>query len=196
MSFKKEDDERCERAKKRSDQRSRTRTSKWRRKLFIRQRISSCTACFSQYLRDEDEVTWWRQEVTKTRETRVSTQLLNTISHAEEKNYSLSHCWRRRTRWSRAWVMRCWINARATWCIVSWREREARFITQSCFSSKQCSHLQARSMKARHVWVVTTLRRWTQRQHQIFWSWWSNIHQHLLKHAEIDISIKNHELSH
>ena len=58
MSSKKEDDKRYERAKKRNDQQSRARTLKWRRKLFIHQRISSCTACFSQHLRDEDEVTW------------------------------------------------------------------------------------------------------------------------------------------
>ncbi len=159
MSFKKEDDERCERVKKRNDQRSRMRTSKWREKLFIRQRISSCTACFSRYLRDEDEATWQRQEVMKTREMKVSTQLLNTISHAERKNYSFFHCQRRRARWFQAWAMRCWINARAAWCIISWRERKTKFITQSCFSLKQCSHLRARLMRARHVWVITTLRR-------------------------------------
>ncbi len=196
MSSKKEDDERRERAKKRSDQRSRARTSKWREKLFIHQWISSRTACFSRYLRDEDEAMWRRWKVTKTRETRVSTQLLDTISHAERENYSLFHCRRRRARQFQAWAMKCWINARAAWRIVSWRRREARFITQSCFSSKQCSHLRARSMRARHMWVVTTLKQRTQRQHQIFWSWWSNIRQHLSKHAEIDMSIRNRELSH
>ena len=98
MSSKKEDDERRERTKKRSDQRSRARTSKWREKLFIHQRISSRTACFSQYLRDEDKVMQRRHEVTRTREARISIQLLNTISHDWEKSYSLSHCWRWRTR--------------------------------------------------------------------------------------------------
>ena len=129
MSFKKEDDERCERMKKRSDQRSRVRMSKWRRKLFIHQRISSRTVYFSQYLRDEDEVTWWQQEVTRTRKMKVSIQLLNTISYAERKNYSLFHCWRRRTRWFQAWAMRCWIIARTAWCIISWRRCKTRFIT-------------------------------------------------------------------
>ncbi len=47
MSFKKEDDECHERAKKRSDQWSQARTSKWRRKLFIHQWISSRIACFN-----------------------------------------------------------------------------------------------------------------------------------------------------
>ncbi len=92
--------------------------------------------------------------------------------------------------------MRCWIIACAAWCIISWRERKTKFITQSCFSLKQCLHLQARSMKARHVWIITTLKWWTQRQHQIFWSWWFNIHQHLSKHAKINIFIKDHEFSH
>ncbi len=85
MFFKKEDDKRCERMKKRSNQQSRARTLKWRKKLFIYQRISSCIACFSQYLQDEDEVMWWQQEVMKTRKVRISTQLLDTISHAERK---------------------------------------------------------------------------------------------------------------
>ncbi len=67
---------------------------------------------------------------------------------------------------------------------------------QSCFSLKQCSHLRACSIKTQHMWVITTFRRWTQRQHQIFWSWWSNIRQHLSKHAEIDMSIRDRELSH
>ncbi len=196
MSFKKEDDEHHERVKKRSDQRSQARMLKWRKKLFIHQWISSCIACFSRYLRDEDEVTWRRWEVTKTRETRVFTQLLNTISHAERKNYSLFHCQRRRTRWFQAWMMKCWIIACAVWCIISWRRRKTRFITQSCFFLKQCSHLQARSMRARHMWVITTLRWWTQQQHQIFWSWWFNIRQHLLKHTEINMFITNHEFSH
>ncbi len=35
MSFKKEDNERCEKAKKRSDQWLQMRMSKWREKLFI-----------------------------------------------------------------------------------------------------------------------------------------------------------------
>ncbi len=73
MSFKKEDDKCCKRTKKRSDQWSWMKTLKWRRELFIHQWISSCIACFSQYLQDEDEVTWQRQEVTKTREMRIST---------------------------------------------------------------------------------------------------------------------------
>jgi hypothetical protein len=92
--------------------------------------------------------------------------------------------------------MRCWIITHAARCIISWRERETRFITQSCFSLKQCLHLRARSMRAQHMWIITTLRWWTQRQHQIFWSWWFNIHQHLLKHAKINMSIKDHEFSH
>ncbi len=45
MSFKKEDDQRHKRMKKRSDQRSRARTLKWREKLFIHQRILSRIAC-------------------------------------------------------------------------------------------------------------------------------------------------------
>ncbi len=51
-------------------------------------------------------------------------------------------------------------------------------------------------MRARHMWVITTLRWWMQRQHQIFWSWWFNIHQHLLKHTKINMFIKDHKLSH
>ena len=92
MFFKKEDDKRCERMKKRSNQQSRARTLKWRKKLFIYQRISSCTACFSQYLQDEDEVMWWQQEVMKTRKVRISTQLLDTISHAE-RCHDFSMCY-------------------------------------------------------------------------------------------------------
>ncbi len=129
MSSKKEDDECCERMKKRSDQWLQARTLKWRKELFIHQWISSCITCFSQYLRDEDEVTWWQWKVMKTREMRISTQLLNTISHAERKNYSLFHCWRRRARWSQAWVMKCWVIVHAAWCIISWRRRETKFIT-------------------------------------------------------------------
>ncbi len=59
MSSKKEDDERHEKAKKRSDQRSWVRTLKWRRKLFIHQRILLHIACFNWYLQDEDEAMWW-----------------------------------------------------------------------------------------------------------------------------------------
>ncbi len=59
MSFKKEDDECCEKAKKRSDQQLQVRMLKWRKKLFIHQWISSCTAYFSWYLQDEDEAMWW-----------------------------------------------------------------------------------------------------------------------------------------
>ncbi len=59
MFSKKEDDEHHERTKKRSNQWSQARTLKWRRKLFIHQRISSCIACFSWYLQDEDEAMWW-----------------------------------------------------------------------------------------------------------------------------------------
>ncbi len=195
MSSKKEGDERRERAKKRSDQRSRARTSKWRRKLFIRQRISSCTACFSRYLRDEDEATWWRREVTRTRETRISTQLLDTISHDWEKSYSLFHCRRWRVRRVLMQALRRWVIVSAARRIDSWRWRETEFITQSCFLTKQYSHLRARSMRARHVWVIAALRRWTQRQHQIIWSLWSIMRQHLSKHAEIDMSIKSCELS-
>ncbi len=59
MFFKKEDNEHHERMKKRSNQWSRARTLKWRRKLFIHQWILSCIAYFSQHLQDEDEATWW-----------------------------------------------------------------------------------------------------------------------------------------
>ncbi len=59
MSSKKEDDERCEKTKKRSNQWSQTRTLKWREKLFIHQWISLRTAYFSQHLQDEDKATWW-----------------------------------------------------------------------------------------------------------------------------------------
>ncbi len=81
MFFKKEDDERCEKVKKKSDQRSQVRTLKWEKKLFIHQWISSCITYFSQYLRNEDEVTWQRQEVMRIRKMKVFTQLLNIISH-------------------------------------------------------------------------------------------------------------------
>ena len=151
MFSKKEDDERREKAKKRSDQRSRARTSKWREELFIHQRISSRTACFSQYLRDEDEATWRRQEVTRTRKMRISTQLLDTILHDWEKSYSLSHCWRRRVRRTLMRALRQWVIISAARCIDSWRWRETEFIMQSCFLTKQYSHLRARSMRARHV---------------------------------------------
>ncbi len=167
MSSKKEDDERCEKAKKRSDQWSRTRTLKWREELFICQRISSRTACFSQYLRDEDEATWRWQEVIKTRKARIFTQLLNTISHDWERSHSLFHCRRRRARWVSMRALRRWFIARAARCIDSWRWRETEFIMQSCFLMKQYSHLRARSMRAQHMWVVAALRRRTQRQHQI-----------------------------
>ncbi len=196
MSFKKEDDERRERAKKRNDQRSQARTSKWGKKLFIRQRISSRTACFSRYLRDEGEATWRRWEVTRTKETRISTQLLDTIFHDWKRSYSLFHCWRRRVRRVLMRTLRRWVIARAARRIDSWRWRETEFIMQSCFSSKQYSHLRARSMRARHVWVVTALRRRTQRQHQIIWSSRSIMCQRLSKHAEIDMHIKNREFSH
>ncbi len=92
--------------------------------------------------------------------------------------------------------MRCWVITCTTWCIISWREHKTRFIMQSCFSLKQCSHLRAHLMRARHMWIITTLKWWTQRQHQIFWSWWFNIHQHLLKHAKINMFIKDHKFSH
>jgi len=81
MFFKKEDDERCEKVKKKSDQRSQVRTLKWEKKLFIHQWISSCITYFSQYLRNEDEVTWQRQEVMRIRKMKVFTQLWNIISH-------------------------------------------------------------------------------------------------------------------
>ncbi len=55
MSFKKEDDKRCEKAKKKSNQWSWMRTLKWRKKLFIHQQISLCITCFNQYLQDKDE---------------------------------------------------------------------------------------------------------------------------------------------
>ncbi len=195
MSSKKENDEHRERAKKRSDQRSRARTLKWRKELFIRQRISSRIACFNRYLQDEDEATWWWWEVMRTRETKASTQLLDTISHDWKKSYSLSHCQRRRARQVLMQALRQWVIISAARRIDSWRWHETEFITQSCFLTKQYSHLRARSMKARHVWVVAALRRWTQRQHQIIWSLQSIMCQHLLKHAEIDMSIKNRELS-
>ncbi len=57
-SFRKEDEQCHERMKKDSDQELQVRTLKWRRELSICQWISSCTACFRQYLRDENEVTW------------------------------------------------------------------------------------------------------------------------------------------
>ncbi len=139
---------------------------------------------------------WWWWEVMRMRKTRIFTQLLNTILHVKRKNYSLFHCWRWRAKWSQAWTMRCWIITCTTWCIISWREHKTRFITQSCFSSKQCSHLQAHLMRAQYMWIITMLRRWTQQQHQIFWSWWFNICQHLSKHAEINMFIKDHEFSH
>ena len=107
MFFKKEDDERCEKVKKRSDQQSQVRTLKWREKLFIHQWISSCITCFNWYLWDEDEAMWQQQEVIRMKEMKVSTQLLNTISHDWKKSYSLSHCRRRRVRQFQAWVMRC-----------------------------------------------------------------------------------------
>ena len=94
MSSKKEDDERCERAKKRSNQWLQARTLKWRRKLFIHQRISSCITYFNWYLRDEDEAMWWQQEVMRMKKMRTSTQLLNTILHNWKKSYSLFHCQR------------------------------------------------------------------------------------------------------
>ncbi len=81
MFFKKEDDERCEKVKKKSNQRSQVRTLKWEKKLFIHQWISSCITYFSQYLRNEDEVTWQRQEVMRIRKMKVFTQLLNIILH-------------------------------------------------------------------------------------------------------------------
>ncbi len=195
MSSKKEDDERCKKAKERSDQRSRARMSKWKKELFIHQRISSRTAYFSRYLRDEDEATWQRQEVTRTRKMRISTQLLDTISHDWEKSYSLSHCRRWRVRRVLMQALRRWVIVSAARCIDSWRWRETEFIMQSCFLTKQYSHLRARSMRAQHVWVVAALRRWTQRQHQIIWSLWSIMCQHLSKHAEINMSIKNREFS-
>ena len=160
LLFRKEDEWHHERMKKDSDQESQARTLKWREKLFTHQRISSRTACFRWYLQDKDETTWQWWEVMK--ETRISTQLLDTISHDWEESYSLSHCQRWRTR--RVWMqaLKWWIIAHAAWCINSWRWCKIEFIIQSCFSLKQCSHLRARSMKARHMWVITTLRRWTQ----------------------------------
>ncbi len=89
-----------------------------------------------------------------------------------------------------------WFIACVTWCIEIWRWREAEFIMQSCFSSKQCSHLWAHLMKARHMWIITALRWWTQQQHQIIWSVWFIMHQHYLKHAEINRFIRNCKLSH
>ncbi len=195
MSSKIEDDERRERAKKRSDQQSRARMLKWKKKLFIHQRISSRTACFSWYLRDEDEATWRWQEVTRMRRVRISTQLLDTISHDWEKSYSLFHCRRWRARRVLMQALKRWVIISAARRIDSWRWRETEFIMQSCFLTKQYLHLRARSMRARHVWIIAALRRWTQRQHQIIWSLQFIMRQHLLKHAEIDMSIKNREFS-
>ncbi len=131
----------------------------------------------------------------RTREAKISTQLLNTISHDWEKSYSLFHCQRRRVRWVLMQALRWWVIISAAWCIDSWRWRKTKFIMQSCFLMKQYLHLRACSMKARHVWIIAALKRWTQRQHQIIWSLWFIMHQHLLKHAEINMFIKNHELS-
>ncbi len=61
---------------------------------------------------------------------------------------------------------------------------------------KRKKKLQARSMRARHMWIIITLRRWTQQHHQIFWSWWFNICQHLAKHAKINMFIKDHKFNH
>ncbi len=196
MSFKKEDDERCKRTKKRSDQWLQARTLKWERKLFIHQWISSCIACFNQYLQDENEVIWWWWKVMRTRRMKVSTQLLDTISHDWEKSYSLFHYWRWKVRWVLMQALKWWVIACAARHIDSWKWRKAEFIMQSCFSSKQCLYLRACSMKTRHVWVVITFRWWTQRQHQIFWSWLFNIHQYLLKYTKINMSIRDHKLSH
>ncbi len=128
MSLKKENDEHCEKVKKRSDQQSQVRTLKWREKLFIHQWISSCITCFNWYLWDEDEAMWQQQEVMRMKEMKVSTQLLNTISHDWKKSYSLSHYQRWRTRWVLMQVMRWWIIISAVWCIDSWRWREVEFI--------------------------------------------------------------------
>ncbi len=195
MSSKKEDDKRHERAKKRSDQRSQARTSKWRKELFIHQWISSCTACFSQHLQDEDEAMWWQWKVMRTKEARIFIQLLNTILHDWKKSHSLSHCQRWRVRQVLMQALRWWFIACAAWCINSWRWYKIEFIMQLCFLMKQCLHLQAHLMKTWHVWVVAALRQWTQRQHQIIWSLQFIMHQQLLKHAEINMYIKNHELS-
>ena len=195
MSSKKENDEHHERAKKRSDQRLQTRTLKWRRELFIHQWILSCIACFSQHLQDKDEATWQWQEVMRMKRARIFTQLLNTISHDWKKSHSLFHCQRRRVRQVLMQALRWWFIACAAWCINSWRWREAEFIMQSCFFTKQCSHLRACSMRAQHMWIVAAFRWWTQRQHQIVWSLQFIMHQQLLKHAEIDMHIKNHEFS-
>ncbi len=137
--------------KKKSNQWSQARTLKWRKKLFIRQQISSHTACFSQNLQDEDEVTWWWQEVTRTREVKISTQLLDKISHDWEKSYSLFHYQRRRVRRVLMQALRWWVIISAAWCIDSWKWRETEFIMQSCFLIKQYSHLRACSMKAQHM---------------------------------------------
>ncbi len=158
-SFKKEDEWHHERVKKDSDQELQARTLKWREKLFICQRISSRTACFKWYLRDKDEATQQRQKVTK--EAKTSTQLLNTISHDWRKSYSLFHCWRRRTRRVQVSTSRQWFITCMTWCIEIWRWHKTEFIMQSCFSSKQCLHLQACSMRTWHMWVITALRWWT-----------------------------------
>ncbi len=91
--------------------------------------------------------------------------------------------------------MRWWFIACAAWCIDSWRWRETEFIMQLCFLTKQCLHLRARLMRTRHMWIIATLRRWTQQQHQIVWSLQSIMHQQLLKHAEINMYIKSRELS-
>ncbi len=131
----------------------------------------------------------------KTKEVRIFTQLLNTISHDWKKSYSLSHYWRWRARQVLMQALRQWIIISAAWYIDSWRWREIEFIMQSCFLTKQYLHLRARLMRTQHVWVVAALKRWTQQQHQIIWSLWSIMHQHLLKHAEINLFIKSHEFN-
>ncbi len=97
-AFKKEGGRRRERKKKCSGQRPQARTSKWEGRLFIRQRISSRTACFSRYLRGGGEAARRRRGVAGTRGTRAPTQLLDTTSHDWGGSYSLSHCRRRRAR--------------------------------------------------------------------------------------------------
>ncbi len=98
----------------------------------------------------------------KNERNKISTQLLNTISHDWEKSYSLSYYWRWRVRWVLMQALRQWIIAYAAWRINSWRWREAKFIMQSCFSLKQYLHLWAHSMRTQHVWIIIALRQWMQ----------------------------------
>ena len=143
-AFKKEGGRRRERKKKCSGQRPQARTSKWEGRLFIRQRISSRTACFSRYLRGGGEAARRRRGVAGTRGTRAPTQLLDTTSHDWGRSYSLSHCRRRRARRALVRALGRWATARAARRTDSWRWRGAGSTTQACFPPEQYPHLRAR----------------------------------------------------